>query len=223
MSVRVLSSDSDQPDAAVVAAAAAALAGGGLVVLPTETVYGLACRADDEDALQRLLAVKRRSPEKALAVLVAEPARLGEVAELSPAAEKLARAFMPGPITLVLRKLPHISPTVTGGRETIGARVPDMALTRAILAACDFPVVATSANIAGEPAATSVPDLPDELRETVDLVVDGGPCPGGQASTVVDVTVEPPVVLREGPISLPQIMAALPADQPQVPEQGSTT
>lgn len=209
MSAELLPSDPDAPDPTVVARAAAALAAGQLVVLPTETVYGLACRADDEAALRRLMDVKRRAAEKALALLLPDAARLADVADVSPAAQRLAAAFMPGPITLVLRKLPAVSPLVTGGRETVGVRVPDLPLARAILAACAFPVVATSANLAGETPATSVPDLPEELREAVDLIVDGGPCRGGQASTVVDVTVEPPAILRAGPITAEDVRRAL--------------
>lgn len=209
MCAELLVSDPLAPVPAVVARAATALTAGELVILPTETVYGLACRADDDAALRRLLHVKRRAPEKALPLVLPDVAALPQVAEVSATAQRLAEAFMPGPITLVLPRTATVSALVTGGRDTVGVRVPDLALTRSILQACGFPVVATSANLAGEPAARAVAALPDELRVAVALIVDGGPCPGGRASTVVDVTTTPPVVLRAGPVSEEDIKAVL--------------
>jgi L-threonylcarbamoyladenylate synthase len=209
MLAEVVVGDPAQPDPPVVSRAAQALADGQLVILPTETVYGLACRADDERALRRLLEVKHRSPQQALALILPDVTALPQVAEVSAAAQQLAAAFMPGPLTLVMRKTAAVSEQVTGGRETVGVRVPDLPLTQAILAACGFPVVATSANLAGEPPATQVAELAKELREAVNLIVDGGPCTGGEASTVVDVTVEPPVVLRTGPVTERNIQAVL--------------
>lgn len=208
MSAEVVAGDPHAPDPRVVERAAQVLAAGALLVLPTETVYGLACRADDDAALQRLLDVKRRAPQKALAIVAPDVAALSQIAQLTPAAQRLAAAFMPGPITLVLRKAVALSPLVTGGRDTVGVRVPDLALTRAILAACAFPVVATSANLTGEPAALCVDELPAELREAAALIVDGGPCAGGQPSTVVDVTTDPPTILRAGPVTTEQITEA---------------
>lgn len=211
----VLVSDPGDPDAGVVARAAEALRTGRLVVLPTDTVYGLACRADDEVAVRRLFALKGRSHEKALPILLPNREALGQMAaEVPAAAERLAEAFWPGPLTLVVQKLPVITSLVSGGQDTVGVRVPDLPLTQSILAACDFPVAVTSANLADEPPATKVGDLLLVLRETVGLIVDGGPCPGGTPSTVVDVTVEPPAVLREGPVTDDDIQGALAAPNP---------
>ncbi|MCE5239372.1 threonylcarbamoyl-AMP synthase [bacterium] len=209
MSAEVLLSDPLDPDPHAVAVAAQALIAGKLVILPTETVYGLACRADDEAALQRLTEAKGRASDKALPIVLPHPAMLSQVARVTVEAQQLATAYMPGPVTLVLPRLPQVSPLVTGGRDTVGVRVPDLPLTRAILAACGLPVVATSANLAGEAPATSVSALSSALREAVALIVDGGPCPGGEASTVVDLTVQPPAVLRVGPVSEEDIQAVL--------------
>jgi L-threonylcarbamoyladenylate synthase len=206
MSAEVVCSDPQEPEAAIVAQAAAALREGGLIVLPTDTVYGLACRADDEAAVRRLFALKRRSAEKALPILLADAERLNDVASVVPeAAERLAEAYWPGPLTLIVRKASAIPDLVTGGKDTVGVRVPDLPLARAILAACDFPVAVTSANLADEPPAVSVAELPIELRAAVALIVDRGTCSGGTPSTVVDVTVEPPAVLREGPVTAEDI------------------
>jgi L-threonylcarbamoyladenylate synthase len=206
----IAAGDPQRPDAALVARAARTLAEGRLVVLPTDTVYGLACRADDEAAVRRLFAVKRRSQEKALPLLLPEAGALTEVAaEVSAAARKLAEVFWPGPLTLVVRKAPLIPALVTGGRDTVGVRVPDLPLTQAILASCDFPVAVTSANLADQSPATAVAELPEALRQRVALIVDAGRCPGQRASTVLDVSVAPPVVLREGPVTAEQIAKAL--------------
>ena len=209
MWAEVVVSDPARPDPPVVSRAARALAAGKLVILPTETVYGLACRADDDVAVRRLHEVKQRAPQQALALVLPDIAALAQVAQVSAPAQRLAAAFMPGPLTLVMRKTAAVSAQVTGGRDTVGVRVPDLPLTQAILAACAFPVVATSANLAGEPPATQVAELAAELCEAVALIVDAGPCPGGEASTVVDVTVTPPVVLRAGPVAAEDIRAAL--------------
>lgn len=209
MSAEVLVSDPLDPDPHVVAVAAQGLIAGKLVILPTETVYGLACRADDDAALRRLIEAKGRASDKALPIVLPHPAMLPQVARVTVEAQQLAAAFMPGPLTLVLPRLPHVSTLVTGGRETVGVRVPDLPFTRAILAACGLAVVATSANLAGEPPATSVSALSSVLREAVALIVDGGPSSGGEASTVVDLTVQPPAVLRAGPVSEDDIRAVL--------------
>jgi len=210
MSSEVLRCEPSAPDAAVVARAAEALAAGELIVLPTDTVYGLACRADDEGAVRRLFAVKRRSEEKALPILLPDAGALATVAaEVSPEAKRLAEAFWPGALTLVARKAAGIPDLVTGGKDTVGVRVPDSAIARAILGACPFPVAVTSANLTDEPPAVCVGDLADELREAVALIVDGGRCPGGTASTVVDVTVEPPIILRQGPITNDELQRVL--------------
>jgi L-threonylcarbamoyladenylate synthase len=186
-------------------------ADGGLVIFPTDTVYGLGARADREEPVQRIYEVKGRPAELALPLLVGSVEAARRVAQWSPAAQRLAEAFWPGPLTLVLpeRRLSGLRPLVTAGRGTVGVRRPDHAALLGWLEACDFPLAVTSANRSGAPAAVRVADLPPELRETVDLILDGGACPGGVASTVVDLASPPPQILRPGPVSEQDILDAL--------------
>lgn len=178
------------------------LASGQLLVLPTDTVYGLACRADDPEAVRRLFAAKIRPTEKALPLLIARLEHLSLVSPSSdPRVALLAEHFWPGPLTLVLPRAAHLPDILTGGLETVGIRLPDLALTRQVLDACCFPVAVTSANISAEPPACQVADLPEALLVSIDLVIDGGQARGGQPSTVLDLTVTPPLIRRAGPVT----------------------
>lgn len=207
---RTLVADPHCPDPGAVEAAAEVLAQGELLVLPTDTVYGLACRADDHTAVLKLYAAKQRPLTKALPLLLPNMRALQHVAaDIGEPLRRLAEQFWPGPLTVVIYKCAAVSNLVTAGRPTVGVRVPDLPLTVAILAACPFPVAVTSANLSEASPAGAVPQLPTRLLEKVALVVDGGPCPGSTPSTVVDVTVAPAQVLRSGPITSSQIRAVL--------------
>lgn len=194
-------------DPAVVSAAVATLTAGQLVIVPTDTVYGLACRADEAQAVRKLFAAKGRPLSKPLPLLLAETEALAEVAtELDETTWRLAQRFWPGPLTLVVPKAASVSDVVTAGQPTVGVRVPDLTLTRAILRGCSFAVAVTSANRSDEDPSCDVKALPHDLLAMVTLVLDTGPCPGMVPSTVVDVTVRPPRVLREGPVTRDMIL-----------------
>ena len=206
---RIVRAEAHTADEATVAAAVEALTAGELVVFPTDTVYGIACRADDAGAVERLFAAKRRPLSKPLPLLLAEAEALAEVAtDLDEGIWRLARRFWPGPLTMVVRKTASVSDMVTAGQPTVGVRVPDMILTCAILRRCPFPVAATSANLSEGDPACAVDELPRELLTKVALVVDTGRCPGMMPSTVVDVTVRPARVLRRGPVAEDDIAKA---------------
>ncbi len=191
----------ETPAALVRTAFVEAATAGELLVFPTDTVYGLAARADREASVQRIFAAKGRSAELALPVLVASLAQAQQrAAQWSPAAQALAEAGWPGPLTLVVPAAEGLAPGVTAGLGTVGLRVPDYPPLRDWLAACDFPLAVTSANLSGEPPATDPAALAAALLQHVALVLDGGPAPGGTASTVVDATSSPPRVLRPGPL-----------------------
>ena len=199
----------DSPEALLCAFLEVAAAGG-LLIFPTDTVYGLAARADSPEAVQALFDVKQRPAHLALPVLVGDRQGLERVvASWPPVAEALASAFWPGPLTLVLPRRPDLAPRVTGGRDSVGVRLPDHPALASWLAACPFPLAVTSANRSGEPEAATLAEIPAELRSAVALIVDGGPCPGGQPSTGVDLTGDAPRVLRPGPITEAQILARL--------------
>lgn len=197
------------PDA--IERAARLLRDGGLLALPTETVYGLATLPTDA-GLKRLVAAKQRSTEKGIQLLVDSVEQVGAMVVLTPAAERLAARFWPGPLTLVLSARPDVAlpELLTGGRPTVGVRLPDHDVPRR-LARLVGPLAASSANISGQPDATTAEQVLATLAEELDLVIDDGPVRGGVASTVVDCSLDvaEPRILREGALSVAEIRAAL--------------
>lgn len=186
----------------------ATLEQGGLVAFPTDTVYGLAAAVWDWEAVNRLYAVKQRPERKAIPVLISDVADVLRVARPpSELAQALMIQFWPGPLTLVVRRRPEI-PEAVSATDTIGVRVPDQAFARSLLGSAG-PLAVTSANRSGGESATTAEEVLAQLGHRIDLVIDGGPTPGGIPSTVVDCTTDPPRVLREGPISSAQIQRAL--------------
>lgn len=183
---------------------------GQLLIFPTDTVYGLGVRADSLSAVRRLYEAKGRPAGLPLPLLTGDRDRLAEVVSAWPeAAERLAAAFWPGPLTLVLARHPRVPALVTGGRDTVGVRMPAQESLLTWLQACPFPLAVSSANLSGEPEAVTVKQIPAEVLAAASLVLDGGPCPGGRPSTVVDLTGPAPRILRPGPISEDQIRECL--------------
>ncbi len=213
---RVVSVSQSGIDAAA-SEAAEALAAGGLVVMPTDTVYGLAASLQRPEAIRAIFDAKHRPAEMALPVLVAsaEDAERLVPGELE-AHEELLRRWWPGALTVIVATSTRIPREVTAGGATVGLRQPDSAVAEAILRAAGGALAVTSANISGDPPACEVADLPDELLRHVAVVIDGGrghrrgPCPGGAASTVLDLSSDPPRVLREGPVAAAQLRTLLP-------------
>jgi L-threonylcarbamoyladenylate synthase len=172
---------------------------GGTVIFPTDTVYGIGCDPVTPGAVARIFALKNRPAHKPLSLHLASVEELLEYAPGNAFARELADSFMPGPLTTIVRRPPHVARTVTAGADTLGLRVPRHALCRVILERCG-PLAATSANLSGLPAYTGdsfATELPD-----ADLFVDDGPTPLGAESTVVDVSGEVPRLVREGAISV---------------------
>jgi L-threonylcarbamoyladenylate synthase len=203
--------------------AAALLRSGGLVAIPTETVYGLAAAADHEVAVRRVFEVKGRPVGHPLIVHVASIDHLeGWTGELSVAAQVLAAACWPGPLTLLVPRGPRVLDAVTGGRDTVGIRVPAHAMTTALLLELDGGLAAPSANRFGRVSPTTaghvLDDLGHHLEPGRDAVLDGGPCPVGVESTIVDCTTDPPQVLRAGGIPTEQISRLL--DRELAPPSG---
>lgn len=191
---------------AAVAAGADALAAGRLVAFPTETVYGLGANALDAGAVGRVFAAKGRPTDHPLICHVVSAGALAPlVADVTPVAQALAAAFWPGPLTLVMPRSAAVPDAVTGGRDTVAVRVPAHPLALALLRAFGGPVAAPSANRFGRPSPTTATDVADELGEAVAVILDGGPCEIGIESTVLDLTTDPPQVLRPGRISAEQV------------------
>lgn len=186
--------------------ALAVIRDGGLVAIPTETVYGLAADASNEDAVRRIFAAKGRPADHPLIVHVADAAALPHWASsVPPAAAVLADACWPGPLTVLVPRAAHVLDVVTGGRDTVGVRVPAHPLTSALLQRFGGGLAAPSANRFGHVSPTTAQHVVDDLGDAVDLVLDGGPCPVGVESTIVDCTVAPPQVLRPGGIPTEQV------------------
>jgi L-threonylcarbamoyladenylate synthase len=188
----------DHPDAP--ARAAAVIHAGGLVVLPTDTVYGVAAALWQPEAVAALYAAKQRPPDRAIPILLSAGDEIDQVAARVPeAARRLAAAFWPGPLTIIVPKRPGV-PDIVSALPTVGVRVPDHDAARAAIRACGGALAVTSANLSDQPSALTAQDAADALGEAVGLVLDGGPAPGGTPSTVVDTAGESLSVLRPGPI-----------------------
>lgn len=205
MSARIVPDDAEG-----LAAAIEVLRGGGVVAVPTDTVYGIAVALDTAGGIERLFRIKRRPPDKGIAVLLDSADQTGSIGVIGRAAMALADAFWPGGLTLVVTQRPDVAlpEALTGGAPTIGLRVPAHAAPRALARALG-PLPTTSANVSGLPEARDAAEILEQLGDRIDLILDGGPARGGTASTVVDCTGERPVVLREGAVPVARIAAIL--------------
>lgn len=197
-------------DAAGRAEAIAVLAAGGIVAIPTDTVYGIAVSRSTNDGIERLFNVKQRPPEKGIALLLGTAEQAETVGIAGTDSRRLAEAFWPGPLTLVLQRAPNadLPAVLTDGLPTVGVRLPNHPCPRALALALG-PLPTTSANLSGEPDSVDVEMVIGQLGDRIDLVLDGGRTAGAVPSTVVDCTGASPRVLREGVLGTDRILAAL--------------
>ena len=190
--------------------AARLLRAGGLVAFPTETVYGLGADASNPAALKKIFAAKGRPADHPLIVHIADMSDLKNwVAEVPRTAWLLAEKFWPGPLTMLLKRAPHVSDLISGGQDSIGLRVPSHPVAQNLLKAFGGGIAAPSANKFGRLSPTAAEHVRQELGDAVDMVLDGGDCEVGIESTIVDLTRETPAILRPGRISAQQIGDAL--------------
>jgi L-threonylcarbamoyladenylate synthase len=200
----------DRPDASIISEAAEIIRRGGLVAFPTETVYGLGASALDGKAVESIFDAKGRPPTNPIIVHVASvQAAQHLVLDWSPLASRLAERFWPGPLTLVLAKRPIVPDIVTAGASTVGIRGPAHPVAFALLQAAQIPIAAPSANRSSEVSPTTAEHVQKALDGRVDLILDGGPTAGGLESTVLDLTVDPPRVLRPGLVTIAQLEGVL--------------
>lgn len=196
-----------------VAAAAAAIRDGCVVGMPTETVYGLGADATDPAAIARIFAIKGRPTDHPLIVHLADPEDFHAWApDASSSAHQLAHAAWPGPLTLIVPRSDRLPAAVAGGRDTIGVRVPAHPMAREMIRLAGCPVAAPSANRFGSVSPTTAEHVRDDIGDELgagDLILDGGPCPVGVESTIVDTTCEPMQVLRTGAISAADVETIL--------------
>ena len=193
-----------------IAQAADILRRGGLLAIPTETVYGLGANGLDENAVLHIFEAKGRPQDNPLILHIPDASWLTRYCEDVPeTAYRLAERFWPGPLTMILKKKPCVPLRTTGGLETVGMRCPDHAVTRAIIEKAGVPVAAPSANTSGRPSCTTAEHVREDMWGKIDGIVDGGPCEVGVESTIIDLTVTPPQLLRPGGLPLESLIDAL--------------
>ena len=184
---------------------------GGLVAIPTETVYGLAASAFDENSVKSIFIAKGRPSDNPLIVHIAEIGELeGITAEISEKAKECMEAFWPGPFTAVVKKTEKIPGTVSGGLDTVAVRMPSHPVARAVIKAAGLPLAAPSANLSGSPSPTTAEHVIKDLNGKVDAIISSGSCEVGVESTVVSFAVNPPRLLRPGGITAEQLKKIIP-------------
>ncbi len=190
--------------------AADSILSGGLVGIPTESYYGLAVNPTDVKAIQRLFHVKKRRGDQPILILIPSMKLLDQyVIHVSEIARLLMNEFWPGGLTLIFEAKPNLPRELTAGTGKIGVRLSSHPIATALAQAVGTPITGTSANISGQPACSSAKEVLHGLGDKVDLILDGGETAGGKGSTVLDVTMDPPAVLREGMVSREQIKKCL--------------
>ncbi|MBF8295573.1 MAG: Threonylcarbamoyl-AMP synthase [Bacteroidetes bacterium] len=193
-------------DAEIITQAADVLRRGGLVAFPTETVYGLGADVLNLEAVKKVFDVKGRPPDNPLIVHVAGTKQLDDIVdEIPDKAKTLGEAFWPGPLTLVMKRTILVSDLVTAGLDTVAVRMPDHPVALALIRALGEGIVGPSANLSGKPSPTTAQHVYDDLRGQIEVILDSGQTTIGMESTVVDVTVDPPVILRLGGLTRERI------------------
>ena len=201
MHTELITLDPQQLNMSAVRKAADCLRDGGLVVFPTETVYGLGANATDAAAAQKIYAAKGRPSDNPLIIHVSRPEEAEAYAITSETYYRLARAFMPGPLTVILPKKDSIPSSVTGGLQSVAVRCPSHPIATALISALGRPIAAPSANISGSPSPTSAAHVLHDLDGRVDMILDGGECEIGLESTIVKLEGDKAILLRPGAIT----------------------
>lgn len=184
---------------------------GGVIAFPTDTVYSLGAAITATAAVERIYRVKGRPQSQALPILLADSSQLDEVAlSVPPSARLLADIFMPGALTLVLTKSASVPDTVTGTKDSVAVRIPAHPIPIALVRGVGVPLTGTSANLSGQPSGLTADEVEAQLGGKLELIIDGGRCPGGIESTIVDLTGEHPVILRESAISRAELARVCP-------------
>jgi L-threonylcarbamoyladenylate synthase len=198
------------PQADLIDTAVGILERGGVIAFPTGSLYGLGADALNAGAVDRVFAVKKRAPDKALLILVPDRKVVFKLAdEVPPAAKRLMDRFWPGQVTIVFTALPGLPPNLTAGTGRIGIRLPGHPVARALVETFGRPITGTSANLSGQKGCHRIDQLDALLIDQLDLVLDAGPLKEGIGSTVVDITGAKPIVIREGVVPKRAILVAL--------------
>jgi L-threonylcarbamoyladenylate synthase len=207
---RVRRIDPLDPQPEIIGEAAAIIRRGGVVVFPTRSLYGLAADPFDPGAVSRIFTIKRRPPDKPILLLVRDRGDVARLVRSVPdAAERLMARFWPGRLTLVMEAGEGIASILTAGTGKIGLRLPQNRVAVSLIRAVGGPITGTSANLSGEAGCFRIADLAPEIAREADLILDAGALLGGAGSSVVDATVDPPGILREGAIPAGELLRNL--------------
>ena len=199
-----------QPTEEAIQQASRVLREGGLIGLPTETVYGLAANAMDEQAVLSIFAAKNRPADNPLIVHVPSPEAAEPLCYISDMARAVMNRFCPGPITLLLPKKPTVLPVVNAGLDSVAIRIPEHPVAQRLLRTCRLPIAAPSANTSGKPSPTTAEHVYHDLRGKLPIILDGGECQVGLESTVIDMTRDLPTVVRPGGVTPEMLLEVLP-------------
>jgi len=203
--------DRERPCGSAIQRAADVIRAGGVVALPTDTLYGLAADPFNPDAVARVFAIKGRGADRALALIAADLDQVVDtLGRLPGRAHALAKQFWPGPLTLLVAAPSKLAPAVTADTGRVGVRVPGHEIARALCRAAGRPLTATSANVSGAPPTADPDDVAAALGALVDVLLDGGPSPGGDPSTIVDATGPTLRLVRPGAIAWDEVLACAP-------------
>jgi L-threonylcarbamoyladenylate synthase len=206
----VITIDPNNPDEQALHVAARIIMQGGIAIYPTETVYGIGVRFDDQQALQRLFELKNRDQHKPVLLLLSRADDLARISsQIPPETQILTERFWPGPLTLVVPAAENLSDLVTGGGQTVGCRVSSSPAAARLMSACGIPITSTSANLSGGANPTSISEISADILEKADIVIDAGPSPGSTPSTVYDISQKPFRLVRAGVIPETDITAVL--------------
>lgn len=201
--LRVIRIDPDHPSSDAIEQAAALIQNQGVVVFPTQCLYGLAADAQNPLAVKKIFHIKHRPETNPLLILIHSPMDLEAlVTHIPDTAHRLMQALWPGSLTLVFEAAPGVSDLLTAGTGKIGVRMPSHPVARDLVKAVGRPITGTSANRSGTPGCSRIKDLPQDLLRAADLVLDAGPLKGGTGSTILDITCDPPRILRSGVIPI---------------------
>jgi L-threonylcarbamoyladenylate synthase len=184
---------------------------GGLVVYPTDTVYGLGASMANIPAIERIFQVKGRPKGMALPLLLSDSSQIELLAKSVPtSAWHLIKKFLPGALTIILPKSDAVPDIITGGGKTVAFRIPNHPVPLALIRGLGKPIVGTSANLSGQSSPLTATEVQDQIGDKIDMLIDGGRCPGGIESTIIDLSGEKPIIRRQGAITLEKLREICP-------------
>ncbi len=194
--MKIIKIDGTNPKPDKIKIAKMAMKEGSIIIYPTDTVYGIGANVFDEEAILKVFSIKKRPLNKPLSICISKIEDIKQVAKIDDKIETVIRKILPGPFTIILKKNDNISSLLTAGTDNIGIRIPDNNISRDL--SRDFPITSTSANLSGYNVPESLDGVLKQLGSSFDIILDAGICKHGIPSTVIDMTVYPPKVLREG-------------------------